>query len=126
FDVMDRVARDVTGRPASPATGRALFDPHGTWISWHPRLLTVAAAMRRPLIYLCWGVPRQASGIVNGLLELRPRAVLQHATTVAVNDSVTARAVRARSGRDVTTAPYVVDTDFFAPPKSRTGGFALV
>ena len=104
-ELVDRVAG---GRiePAGPAT---LFGP-GIHFSWNlHRSTIVAALLRRPLAYLCWGVAYH-----RGIRRQIARMVLRAADVVFVNDARTAQEVRAVAGVEAQRLPYMVDTAYFS------------
>lgn len=103
-DLIDRVTR---GRilPAGASTILA----SGIHISWHLYRSTILAALlRRPLAYMCWGVAYH-----RGIRRRVARMVLRAADVVFVNDARTAEEVRAVAGVEAQCLPYLVDTDFF-------------
>ena len=111
-DLLDRLA----GGRILPADPFRIFAP-GTHFSWHlHRSTIIAALLRRPLAYLCWGVDYH-----RGLRRMVARVVLRAARVVFVNDHRTAAEVRSLAGVEARQVPYFVDTEFFtfAPAESR-------
>ena len=104
-DLLDRVAQ---GR-ILPSGASTLF-AHGIHFGWHLRPSTIlAAVLRRPLAYMCWGVAYH-----RGPRRRIARMVLRAADVVFVNDARTADEVRAVAGVEAQRLPYLVDTQFFA------------
>ena len=104
-DLLDRVTH---GRILS-ASASTMF-AHGIHFGWHLRPSTILAALlRRPLAYMCWGVAYH-----RGVRRRIARMVLRAADVVFVNDARTAEEVRAVAGVEAQRLPYMVDTEFFA------------
>lgn len=74
----------------------------------------MAALLRRPLVYLCWGNDYHR-GVRRGIV----RMILRRARIVLVNEDRTADEVRSMAGVEPRKVPYLVDTDFF--PCAPTG-----
>ena len=104
-DLVDRAAQ---GRVLS--AGAATMFARGIHFSWHLHQSTILAALlRRPLAYMCWGVAYH-----RGVRRRIARMVLRAADVVFVNDARTAEEVRALAGVEARRLPYLVDTDYFA------------
>ena len=104
-DLVDRAAQ---GRVLS--AGAATMFANGIHFSWHLHRSTILAALlRRPLAYMCWGVAYH-----RGVRRRIARMVLRAADVVFVNDARTAEEVRALAGVEARRLPYLVDTDYFA------------
>ena len=116
---------------ASPSGFRPadVLDPRAVFVFWEPTVqaLTVAAA-RRPMVYLCWGMPAaRGHALTRRIKQERLRSLLRMARVVAVNDDVTGAEVQALSGRPPVHIPFLVDTDFFAyAPLAERGPQVLV
>ena len=104
-DLLDRVTQ---GR-ILPAGAVTMF-ARGIHFGWNLRPSTILAALlRRPLAYMCWGVAYH-----RGVRRRIARMVLRAADVVFVNDARTAEEVRALAGVEARRLPYLVDTDYFA------------
>jgi hypothetical protein len=80
------------------------------------RTTILAALMKRPLVYMSWGVEYH-----RGLRRRVARMILRRASLVLVNDERTAEEVRRVAGVEPRRVPYLVDADFyaFAPASQR-------
>ena len=76
----------------------------------------LAALLRRPLIYLCWGNDYHR-GVRRAIVQM----ILRRARIVLVNEQRTADEVRSMAGVEPRKVPYLVDTDFYpcAPASER-------
>lgn len=102
--VLDRLAE---GR-IKPAQGKDMFAP-GVHFSWHLHNSTImAAALKRPLAYLCWGVAYHS-----GIRRRLARMVLRGADVVFVNEARTRDEVREVADVAAQAMPYFVDAEFF-------------
>lgn len=90
-------------------------------------LLAALAWMRRDLVYLCWGFPRNDGRTLYGIKKWRLSRILQSASLILVNEISTRDEIAAVFGRRPVMLPYVVDTEYFcyAPPHTREN-FLLV
>ena len=76
----------------------------------------LAALLRRPLVYLCWGNDYNR-GVRRAIVQM----ILRRARIVLVNEQRTADEVRSMAGVEPRKVPYLVDTDFYpcAPARER-------
>lgn len=75
------------------------------------RTTILAALMKRPLVYLSWGVDHH-----RGLRRRVARMIMRRADVVLVNDERTASEVRRLAGVEPRKVPYLVDVEFYACP----------
>ena len=68
----------------------------------------LAALLRRPLVYLCWGNDYHR-GVRRAIVQM----ILRRARIVLVNEQRTADEVRGMAGVEPRKVPYLVDTDFY-------------
>ncbi len=113
-EVVDRVAQGQV-----LPSGLATMFARGIHFGWNlmPSII-LAAAFRRPLAYLCWGVDYH-----RGIRRRVARMVLRSADVVFVNDDKTAAEVRKVAGVQARRLPYVVDTEFYAIDAAPRGDF---
>ncbi len=115
--LIDRWARERTGRPACRADVRAVLEPDAVLFTWLPTRSALAAALAGRLVYLHWGFET-----TRRLKRTVLHTVLRCARAVIVNDPTSAAEVTAITGRAPITAPMFVDADYFAAVRSRTRG----
>lgn len=89
-------------------------------ISWAPTVAAMLVALfRRPLVHLCWGIPRRSSSrIWDALRDFRLRLLLRTASIVLVNEDRTREDVKRLTNRESRLVPYLVDTAFYRPDYS--------
>ena len=68
----------------------------------------MAALLRRPLVYLCWGNDYHR-GVRRAIVQM----ILRRARIVLVNEQRTTDEVRGMAGVEPRKVPYLVDTDFY-------------
>jgi hypothetical protein len=114
-DLIANVSETVSGKPPSRLSVMSALSTNKLTISWSPNLATLIAALAgRPLIHLCWGIPRPSASRIWTLIRmLRLSLLLRRALAVLVNEPATLEDVRRIAKRDAILIPYVVDTSFF-------------
>ena len=110
--MLDRLAE---GRLMPASIGRPW--QRGIHFSMHMfRTTILAALLRRPLVYLSWGI-----GHHRGLRRRVACMIMRRARVVLVNDDRTADEVRSLAGVEPRKVPYLVDTEYYtySPPHAR-------
>lgn len=118
-DLVIKVSNDLTGCDPVECKLQNLFDSASIILSWGPNAFTcLAALVTRRLIYICWEPPPVRRRNLRGFTRwLRLFIVVKFAATVVVNDELTLRDLRARTGRSAIVIPFFVDTKFFMRPQ---------
>jgi hypothetical protein len=112
---IDQIARGIDGLPPVQSSWKEIFTPSRVFLSWAPGNHVIAASIfRRPVLYLCWGLPSESGAWYSRYLRrLRLKLVLKYASLVAVNDEITRKDVLKLAKTDAQIVPFLVDTDFF-------------
>jgi glycosyltransferase involved in cell wall biosynthesis len=96
---------------------RLIFSQKTIFLWSHPSIdLLALSILKKEIIFLCWGLPRESSNIAFNFLRYKKlKAILLNAKLVLVNDYLTLQEL-INFGVDKTRVilfPYVVDSQFF-------------
>lgn len=113
FDVVNRISKDLTGRPPKAASSPDRSN-RAVGLFYTPGLETLRFSLTRSrYAYLCWGTPSKRR--LRSLLSSRLwKLLLLRASVIAVNDTVTQQEVGIATKRVARLIPYIVDTSFYS------------
>jgi glycosyltransferase involved in cell wall biosynthesis len=96
---------------------RLIFSQNPIFLWSHPSIdLLVLSCLKKEIIFLCWGLPRESSNVIFNFLRYQKlKTILFNAKLVLVNDHLTLQEVKdlGVAKTKVILFPYVVDTQFF-------------